>query len=186
MNTESSKRLSRQNWLDAAIIQLGEHGVDGIKVVVLARKLGATSGSFYWHFKGQPELLDCILEHWEVEQTDTIIEMSRAFQGPPEERILQLMFGVIENDAAGLDHSISVWAKRNNEVLQVFERTINKRFDHAVWMFRQAGFTGRQAKTRGRMMVAYLMGESSALLKSNSNWKSILKQEYEVLLHKPQ
>ena len=63
-----------------------------------------------------------------------------------------------------------------------YERTINKRFDHASWMFQQVGFDKRQAAIRGRLMVAYLMGESSAMLKSNSRWKAIVKDEFNVLL----
>ena len=181
MERNGSKRLSRDDWLNAAIRELDEHGVDGIKVVVLAKKLGATSGSFYWHFKSQPDLLAALLQVWEVEQTDRIIEQSRAFQGSPEDRILDLMAQVIEHDAARLDHAISVWARRVPDVKHIYERTVRKRFEHAAWMFRQAGFGKRQAEIRGRLMVAYLMGESSTMLKANARWKTIVKDEFEVL-----
>ena len=182
MNIERSKRLSRQDWLNAAIQELEEHGFDGIKVVVLAKKIGSTSGSFYWHFKDQPALLAAVLEFWEETLTNEIIVRSRRFGGSPEERILELMTNVIEHDAAGLDHAISVWARRDKKVKEIYERTIERRFDHAAWMFRQVGFSRRQAAIRGRLMVAYLMGESSTLLKSNRRWKSIVKEEFEILI----
>ena len=182
MITEARKRISPEDWIGAAIRELDDHGVDGIKVVRLARKLNMTSGSFYWHFKDLPELLNALLRYWEVEMTDRIIAYSRAFDGPPEKRILDLMLNVIEHDAASLDHAISVWARRDPAVKDAYERTINKRFDHAAWMFQQVGFDKRQAAIRGRLMVAYLMGESSAMLKSNSRWKSIVKDEFKILL----
>lgn len=182
MDAIDHKRMSRDDWLRAGVRELEEHGVDGIKVVVLAKKLGVTSGSFYWHFKGQPDLLNALLECWERDMTDRIIEQSKAYDGPPGTRILDLMTQVIEFDAAGLDHAISVWARRDPRVKQVFERTIKKRFDHAAWMFHKIGFSRRQAAIRGRLMVAYLMGESSTLLKSKSRWKAIIKKEFEILV----
>jgi len=182
VNSRKSKRLSREDWLKAAIEEFENHGVDGIKVVVIAERLESTSGSFYWHFKDQPDLLKALLAYWEVEMTDQIIKYSRSYDGPPEKRIIDLMLAVIEQDAANLDHGISVWARRDPNVRQVFDRTTQKRFDHAAWMFRQAGFGRRQAAIRGRLMVAYLMGETSALLKSNPRWKSTVKAEFEVLI----
>ena len=179
---KARKRISPEDWISAAIRELDDHGVDGIKVVGLAKKLNMTSGSFYWHFKDLPELLNALLRYWEVEMTDKIIVHSRAFEGKPERRILDLMLNVIEHDAASLDHAISIWARRDPAVKETFERTINKRFDHAAWMFRQAGFGNRQAKIRGRLMVAYLMGESSTMLKSNSRWKSVIREEFEILI----
>ena len=49
-------------------------------------------------------------------------------------------------------------------------------------MFKEAGFPDRQAAIRGRLMVAYLMGESSTSLKSNENWQDIIRAEFEVLV----
>ena len=144
--------------------------------------LGATSGSFYWHFKNQPDLLAAVLDYWEVEQTERIIDQARSFKGPPQDRILNLMLEVIENDAAGLDHAISVWARRVPQVRKVFERTVCKRFDFAAWMFRQGGFEKRQAEIRGRLMVAYLMGESATMLKANTRWRKVIQDEFDVLV----
>ena len=92
------------------------------------------------------------------------------------------MLEVIENDAAGLDHAISVWARRVPQVRKVFERTVCKRFDFAAWMFRQAGFEKRQAEIRGRLMVAYLMGESATMLKANTRWRKVIQDEFDVLV----
>lgn len=180
--SEKSTRLAREDWICAAIRELHEHGIDGIKIIVLAKKLGATSGSFYWHFKDQPELLSDLLDYWESELTDKIIEQSRTYRGLPADRISELMLNVIENDAASLDHAISVWARRDRNVREAFERTIQKRLDHAAWMFQTAGFGSRQASVRGRLMVAYLMGESATLLKTNSKWRHVVREVFEVLV----
>lgn len=177
-------RLTRDDWVREAFALLHERGVDGVKIVVIAERMGVTSGSFYWHFKGLPELMDCLLEFWETVLTDAIIVRATSYEGPPEDRILDLMTQVIEQDAAVHDHPISVWARRDPAVQEIFERTIQKRFDFAAWIFGQAGFSKRQAKIRGRLMVAYLMGESSTNLKKNRNWKKIIRDEFVVLTAK--
>jgi hypothetical protein len=51
-------------------------------------------------------------------------------------------------------------------------------------MFKQFGFTDRQAAIRGRMMVAYLMGESATDLKSDPRWKAAIKEKYKVLTNR--
>jgi AcrR family transcriptional regulator len=180
----SKKRLSRADWIRPALAALEEKGVDGVKIVTIAKQIGATSGSFYWHFQGLQDLLMSLLDFWERELTDTIIAAGKEFGGPPEQRILNLMLQVIEHDAAVHDHAISVWARRDPQVRAVYERTIGKRFDFASWMFKKAGFSNRQANIRGRLMVAYLMGESSTMLKLNTKWRAVIRDEFDVLMRR--
>ncbi|MEM9755689.1 MAG: TetR family transcriptional regulator, partial [Pseudomonadota bacterium] len=44
-------RLDTTQWLDHALGQLAEHGYGALKAQSLARGLGVTRGSFYWHFE---------------------------------------------------------------------------------------------------------------------------------------
>ena len=39
----------------------------------------------------------------------------------------------------------------------------------------------RQAGMRGRLMVAYLMGESMTDLKSTADWRAIVQDQFEIL-----
>lgn len=182
MEKKTKRRLGREDWVREALEVLQERGVDGVKIVVIAEQMGVTSGSFYWHFKGLQDLLDCLLDYWERGLTDAVIEVAKAYGGPPEDRILNLMLQVIEEDAATYDHAISVWARRDPATNAVFERTLRKRFDFAAWMFKQCGFSNRQAAVRGRLMVAYLMGESATDLKSDARWKAGIREKYKVLM----
>ena len=176
------KPANRDIWLTAALEVLRERGVDGIKVVPLASRLGLTSGSFYWHFKNIQDLLDSILEHWENHLTDHIVQDARHFDGPPEDRILNLMLQVIGEDAAVPDHAISVWAKSDARAQIAYRRTIAKRFEFAGWMFEQSGFSPKEASARGRLMVASLMGEASNDIKSSPDWEEIVRAQWQVLM----
>ena len=57
-----SKRLNRTDWLDAALTSLVRGGIEGVRVERLARDLGVTKGSFYWHFEDRPDLLRGLLD----------------------------------------------------------------------------------------------------------------------------
>lgn len=175
-------QASREIWLNAALEVLRERGVDGIKVVSLANRLGLTSGSFYWHFKNVQDLLDSILDHWEHYLTDHVVKDAQNFKGTADQRILNLMLQVIHEGAGLPDHAISVWAKSNPETYHSYHRTIAKRFEFAKWMFEQAGFPPDEATTRGRLMVTSLMGESSNDLKAIPNWEDIIHAQWRVLV----
>jgi AcrR family transcriptional regulator len=50
-------RLDSANRVQAALDIVAEKGVDGVRVEVLAKQLGVTKGSSYWHFKDRDALL---------------------------------------------------------------------------------------------------------------------------------
>ena len=176
-----SERLSRDAWL-AAALKSAELGVEAIKVAPLAETLGVTTGSFYWHFKNRRELLDAMLEYWEREKTDSPITAARHYEGSAADRILFLMESVLEGKAAIYDLPVAQWAKTDSKVKYVFDRVIKKRFDFAAWMFMEAGFSEEQAAARGRMMVTYLMAESSFIPASISRRKELLKLKHAILM----
>ena len=184
MESKKKPQLNREDWLQETLKVLQYRGVDGVKIVVIAESLGVTSGSFYWHFKNLRDLLDNLLEFWEREMTDVVMLAAKAYDGPPEDRILNLMYQVIEEDAATFDHAISIWARKDPTANEVFTRTLRKRFDFSSWLFRQSGFSAKQAGIRGRLLVAYLMGESATDLKSNKNWKARIREKHKILMNR--
>ena len=65
-----SPSLHPDNWLRAAQNRLSENGIESVRVEVLARDLGVSKGSFYWHFRDRGELLDKLLARWEKGELD--------------------------------------------------------------------------------------------------------------------
>ena len=181
MGNGKNERLSREDWIRGALELLSTIGVEGVKIVPLAERLGVTSGSFYWHFKNRRELHDALLDYWEREMTDAAIRAAKSFEGPPEERIWLLMEQVMTTGMARFDLAIWHWARSDRAVQTVFQRTLDKRFAFAKWMFMEAGFSEAQAKARGRMMVVYMMGESTLIPDAPGKRKKWLRMKYEIL-----
>ena len=179
---EKRPTASREDWLLATLDVLRERGIEGVKVVAIARRLGLTSGSFYWHFKNIQELLDGVLLYWEEIQTGHIIEDARNFEGPPDERIRNLMHQVIREDASMPDSAVAVWAKSDTAAAICYKRAMEKRFAFSAWLFEEAGFDRKDAEIRGRMMVMTLMGETTAGVKEREDWEQIIDGHWKVLM----
>lgn len=176
-----SKQLTQNDWLYAALEILSTYGVESVKIVPLAKKLGVTSGSFYWHFSDRPALYDSLLDYWEREMTDKAIEAAKDYEGSPRDRIWALMEQVMDSGMAKYDLAIGHWAKSYTKAQEVFSRTVEKRLTFATWMFEQVGFDKIQAETRGRIMVVYMMGESTLLPGDHRERKELLKLKHEIL-----
>lgn len=83
-------QLSRDDWTAAALAAIAEKGIAHVSVERLARELGTTKGSFYWHFKDRPALIAAALERWEQDYTDQII-VQLSTVDDPRERFRQLL-----------------------------------------------------------------------------------------------
>lgn len=62
--TDRAPRLRAVDWAQAALDVVATDGVNAVAVEPLARKLGVTKGSFYWHFPSRDALLHAALERW--------------------------------------------------------------------------------------------------------------------------
>ena len=69
----SRSPLCAADWAEAALRAIGEGGLAAVAVETLAVRLGATKGSFYWHFPNREALVTAALERWERRATDDVI-----------------------------------------------------------------------------------------------------------------
>src|ERR1043165_7845340 len=76
-------RLDADAWVAAAFDALAQGGVDAVRVEPLAKALGITKGSFYWHFTDRRALLDAMLGSWAEGRIAAIGEQATA-RGAPD------------------------------------------------------------------------------------------------------
>nr|WP_238356610.1 TetR/AcrR family transcriptional regulator [Kribbella italica] len=67
--------MSVDDWAAAALGALSEGGLPAIAVEPIAVRLGATKGSFYWHFRDRRALIEAALARWEQETEVTIAKL---------------------------------------------------------------------------------------------------------------
>lgn len=85
------RRLTADDWADAALAALGERGLAGVAVEPLATRLGTTKGSFYWHFANRDALVVAALARWEEVATERIITAMEAAEPDPAARLDALL-----------------------------------------------------------------------------------------------
>src|SRR5271156_4146063 len=72
-----SSPLQPDDWIRAAFARLSTEGIESVRIELLARDLGVSKGSFYWHFQDREELLAKMLDRWEGDETtwldDTVV-----------------------------------------------------------------------------------------------------------------
>jgi AcrR family transcriptional regulator len=146
-------RLSRKDWIEAALTAIAEGGVAAVAVEPLAARLGATKGSFYWHFANRDALLQAALAQWEEQTTTVVITEIRGAPDQPIDRLRRLIARVVtlaEQDAVG---PALIANARHPAVKPVLTRVTEARIGVIVELLGGLGFD--QAEARLRAMLAY-------------------------------
>jgi AcrR family transcriptional regulator len=74
MRKPGQRPLTPDDWAKAALEAIARGGIDAVAVETVAADLGATKGSFYWHFKDRDALIQAALDKWEQRRTEAVIE----------------------------------------------------------------------------------------------------------------
>lgn len=149
----SSRRgLDRRVWALAALAALAEGGLAAVAVEPLARRLGATKGSFYWHFPDRQALLIAALALYEQEGTDSVIGTLR--EQPSSDEQLRSLFAMVFRDEGGDPVYNALLANaRDPTVGPVLQRITAGRLDYLVGAMAAVGHS--RAEARHRAVLAY-------------------------------
>src|SRR5499427_6528851 len=91
----AQRRLTREDWVTAALGAIADGGLAAVGVEPLAARLGATKGSFYWHFENRDALLETAIRRWEKETTTDVVAEITAAHGTPASQFRRLVADVI-------------------------------------------------------------------------------------------
>jgi AcrR family transcriptional regulator len=126
-------RLKPEDWLRAARLALRRGGPDAVRVERLARDLGVTKGSFYWHFKDRDELLEALLQEWE-DETSLLLGNALGCSNIHEAVVslfdeIQRRVSLSEQGGSPSDAAIFAWASISPEVAVRVNRIEQRRID---------------------------------------------------------
>ena len=136
-----SDRLTADDWTKVALTAIADKGTANVSVERLARELGATKGSFYWHFKDRPALIVAALDRWERDYTDRIIERLSAV-GDPRQRFRGLLESAFVDHPGVLIDANLLAAADDPVVGAALERVARKRLAFVDAIFAQTGASG--------------------------------------------
>ena len=150
-------RLSAADWAQVALDVIAEQGVAAVAVETLARRLGVTKGSFYWHFPSRDALLQAALERWEAVEQESIFGSLEQVADPRER--LRALFQLVGHEVKPhIIYSELLKALDHPSVQPVIDRISQRRLEYLVAMFRQAGLQRTDATHRARLTYAAYVG----------------------------
>ena len=152
-------RLSADDWVKVALETLVTDGIGAVKVLPLAKKLGVTRGSFYWHFENRGALLARLLEVWEETNSGTIIAAA-AREGGIIERYIALMrcWLSMERFDPHLEVAVRHWGRSNPELWERLRAADERRIKAFVAMLSPEVPDPTMALNRARTMYYLQMG----------------------------
>ena len=157
MSVSLRQSLSADDWAEAALNALADTGMKGLAVEPLARRLGVTKGSFYWHFANRRALLQAALELWERRQTDEVLERA-ARESDPRLRLLRLFREADGSRRAGRLYLTLTGATENRLVADVVRRVMEHRLGFLRDCYRDMGLGLEQAGSRAVLAYSVFIG----------------------------
>ena len=152
------KRLTAQDWVTAALAALAEGGLAAVAVEPLAARLGATKGSFYWHFAGREALLEAALARWEQVETDAVIALGDA---EPDRlaRMRALLTIALRPPGASVELALQPSAG-HPLVGPALVRVTRRRLEYLGAVFRDLGFGPEEAERRSLLAYTAYLGHT--------------------------
>jgi AcrR family transcriptional regulator len=159
------QRLDATAWADAGLAVLAESGVDAVRVESLARLLGVTKGSFYWHFKDRADLLGAMLVAWRRQATLRIIARIERSYHSPLEKLRQLIdlpvVGKNSARGASLELAIRLWARSDAKAAEAIKEIDQQRLVHIEGLLKASNCPdGPETEGRAFLLYAYMLAEA--------------------------
>ena len=152
----AADRLDRDAWIDAGLDALEQGGVAAIAVVPLARALGVTRGSFYWHFASREELLAAVVARWERDHGDAVLDALEQL-ADPRARLTELLTRAVTKQPSFFIALLDA-ADAEPLVAAALERTAERRRATIARACRQLGMTPAAARHHARLCYAAYVG----------------------------
>ena len=153
-------RLSAEDWVRAALDALVEEGASGLRVARLARRLGVTSGSFYWHFRDRRQLEDRLLRRWLEMLEEAASAADRSGEEGAKMRALPRILG--ERRLPELDAAMRAWAQEDAAVAAQVRRADGVRIRRVEALLRAAGLDEATAARRAPLLLWAHVGSIGA------------------------
>jgi AcrR family transcriptional regulator len=111
-------RLTKSDWIRHGLATLAKDGANALKVGPMADGLKVSRGSFYWHFEDIADFRAQLLQSWQEQACDRVIETSKPEDRP--DRLKQLMRAASKRS---LDRTIRSWAAEDRAVAAIVARS---------------------------------------------------------------
>ncbi len=171
--------LSAEDWEREALELIAEQGVQALAVEPLARRMGITKGSFYWHFSGRESLLEQALQRWE-EHDGRNLNQALGEIDQPRDRLVSFFRRVGKEKLTHEVYSELCAAAGHPQVEPVLERVANRRMKHLSSAFEELGLDPVNARYQARLTYSVYLGFLQ--LQRQHQTPSLSSEEFEAYI----
>jgi AcrR family transcriptional regulator len=144
--------LTPGDWARAALAAIARGGIAAVAVESIAADLGATKGSFYWHFKNRDALIQAALDLWEQSRTESVIEELDQ-QPDPAERLRMLLEAAFERSPADRAEIALLANPEHPAAIAAVRRVADRRIGYIAQQLEKLGW--EQGEALDRSVVLY-------------------------------
>ena len=151
-----SDQLSAKDWLDQGLKTLAQKGFTALKAEPLAKAMGVSRGSFYWHFADIGAFHAAILAHWrEVAAEQIIADVEAASK---DENPLQVLLRRVFGEKLVLEKAVRTWAAVDPSVRAAVQTIDRRRLSYVESLLTRSGLSAEVARDRAQILYWAFFG----------------------------
>src|SRR5437879_3305034 len=149
-------QLSATDWLDQGLRTLAASGFTALKAEPLAKALGVSRGSFYWHFADVGAFHTAILKHWREVAAEQIIANLEAASDHHDR--LPLLLRQAFGGKLALENAVRTWATVDPAARSAVQAIDRRRLSYVERMLRASGLSPGAARARAQILYWAFIG----------------------------
>jgi AcrR family transcriptional regulator len=154
----SGERLGPEEWVNAGLRALAKSGFVALKADTLAKTLGVSRGSFYWHFADVEAFHKAVLQRWRKIALENIVAEIEETPGDRLETLMQRAF----RTRSRLEIAVRAWAFADSEARAAVAAIDVERVRYLRKWLMEAGVAPGSAETRAQILNWTYLGHNLA------------------------
>jgi AcrR family transcriptional regulator len=149
-------QLSAQDWVNQGLKTLAKSGFTALKAEPLAKAMGVSRGSFYWHFADISAFHAAILKHWREIAAEAIIAGVEASSGHEDQ--LGLLLRRVFGERLTLENAVRTWASVDPAARAAVQAIDRRRLSYVEGLMTQSGLSAGVARARAQILYWAFLG----------------------------
>jgi AcrR family transcriptional regulator len=149
-------RLSSTEWVNAGLHALARAGFTALKADTLAKTLGVSRGSFYWHFADVRAFHAAVLARWREVALDNVVAELEETAGDRLTALIKRAFSAKSNR----ENAIRAWAFADPAARAAVDAVDAERVRYLEKLLIEAGTEPARAPMRARIFNWIYLGYS--------------------------
>jgi AcrR family transcriptional regulator len=144
--------------VQAGFAVISDEGLTGLTIDRVCRRIGATKGSFYWHFENMDGYRGALVVAWSALRDEERRHFDDLGGLPPRERLATMVATLVSPRQWNLERAMREWARSEPSVAAAMRASDRKVLAAVREAFLDAGFACGEADMRANVTFAAGIG----------------------------